>query len=128
MDTDRITVEVARELLEREDLNLTEFLDSVYEAVVRSSSLFDADEKYHVWPEEVRRDSVIVRNNPKRSYYRAKVATDTDGEVTLSNIERVKKQWVPFGETVERSEGEELQAEFAPVEMKMRNGFWGAVL
>ena len=129
MDTDKITIDVARELLERaEDMDLTAFLDSVYESVVRNFSLFDADEKYHVWPEEVRQNSVIVRNSPKRSYYRAKVETDSEGNVSLSAIERVKKQWVPFGETVERSEGGELQAEFAPVEMRARKGFWGAVL
>lgn len=129
MDNDKITVNVARELLERaEDMDLIAFLDSVYESVVRNFSLFGADEKYHVWPEEVRQDSVIVRNSPKRSYYRAKVKTDSEGTVTLSAIERVKKQWVPFEETVKRSADGEPQAEFAPVEMRARKGFWGAVL
>jgi len=129
MDTDKITVAVHRELFERsEGMELTAFLDSVYEAVVRNFAQFEADEKYHVWPEEVRSDSVIVRNSPKRAYYRAAVATDTEGNVSISNIERVKKQWVPFGETVERSEDGELQTEFAPVDMKTRKGFWGAVL
>lgn len=129
MNGERITVQVDRQTMSAKDIDLPSFLDSVYEAVLRNFQLFGAEEKFDIYPEEVSLSSVVTYNHRTRGYTRAAIATDAEGNVSFSKVEKVRRTWVPIEEPVARSEGEpEPLAEFFPVEMVQRGTVWSSVL
>jgi hypothetical protein len=104
------------------DVDLPQFLESVYSQMLRNFSLFGADEKFDIWPEEVTLESIVVFNGTSREYTRAKIEVDEGGNVTgFSDIEKVQRSWVPVGEGVER------QATFDLVIIE-RKGIWEGVV
>lgn len=129
MNTETIEIMVCRAAMEDSSVDLPRFLDAVYESILRNFQLFGAEEKYDIFPEEVSLSSVVTYNHKSRSYTRAAISTDSDGNVSFSNIEKVRRQWVPVEEPVERSEGCAPESvDLIPVEVIRRGTFWSNVL
>lgn len=131
MNSEKIKVQVERQTMEDASVDLPRFLDAVYESIMRNFQLFGAEEKFDIFPEEVSLSSVVVYNHKSRVYTRAAIATDEDGNVSFSKIEKVRRQWVPADEPVARSEGDaapEPAGDFFPVEMVRRGTLWSNVL
>lgn len=124
-NSDKINVMVARETL-AESVDLPKFLDTVYEAVMRNFTSFGADDKYDIWPEEITLSSIVVYDGRKRSYVRAMIDMDDEGNVSFTDIERVKKQWVPADDTIQRSAEDE--SDFYQVEMPRRGSNWATFI
>jgi hypothetical protein len=122
MNCEKINVRVARQVMDDMSVDLPSFLNAVYASLLRNFQLFGAEEKYDIFPEEVSLSSVVVYNHKNRSYTRAVISTDGDGNVSFSDIERVRRQWVPV-DTVERSDDE-----YCIVEMARRETIWSSVL
>lgn len=99
----KLHVRVDRQMVADEAVDLPRFLDSVYNQMLRNYSLFGAEEKFDIWPEEITLSHIVVYNGQSRTYTRAMIDKDEQGNVTgFSNIEQVRRMWVPFGEDVER--------------------------
>lgn len=126
MDSEKIRIQVSRATMEDASVDLPRFLDAVYESILRNFQLFGAEEKFDIFPEEVSLSSVVVYNHKSRSYTRAAISTDEDGNVSFSKIEKVRRQWIPVEEQVKRSEEETF--DFIPVDMVRRGTIWASVL
>lgn len=120
--SNKFNVNVDRQLVESESVDLPQFLDSVYTQMLRNFSLFGAEEKFDIWPEEVTLSHVVVYNGKTRTYTRATIVKDDQGDVTgFGDIEQVKREWVPIDGSVER------QAPFDVVVME-RKSIWGGIV
>jgi hypothetical protein len=117
-----ILVEIDRAVFEDGDLNLSEFVNAVRNAIYREYKAFGGEEEYDVWPESIYLGHVIVRNVAK-DYKRAEYKIDPDGNISFANIQTVKRQFVPI--EVERSE---TSQDPIYIEVQRYNSFWGSAL
>jgi hypothetical protein len=74
----------------------------VSNAVSENYRKFDGAEEYHVWPEVVTANQVIVENHVMQKFFRADYSMDEENNVIFTNIVEVIRQYVPV-ESVERS-------------------------
>jgi hypothetical protein len=114
-------VEIDRAIFENGDLNLTELMKELRNAVDNNYEEFGGKE-YSMWIVAVYFGYVIVETN-SGTYYRAEYNVDENGQVTFSNIQPVQRQFVPF--EIERS------ADTQPVIIEIpRHGDlqWGSIL
>jgi len=107
-------------------------MDRVYAAVVRNFQMFEAENQFDVYPEEIHPKKAIVRNAKNGAYFMVDVR-DKDGDITLANPKPVKRQWVTFDE-VDRADGEKVEHEVlesgvcAVLDRNASPTFWGPVL
>lgn len=112
--------------------DLFTFMDRVYAAVVRNFQMFEAENQFDVFPEEIHPKKVIVRNAKSGSYYMADIR-DKDGSIELANVKGVKRQWVTLDEVV-RADGKPTEHEVlesgvcAVLDRNASPTFWGPVL
>jgi len=130
MNSEKIIVQVSRATVAKTDIDLGQFLDSVYEGVLRNFQLFGAEDKWDIWPEEVTLSSVVVYNWETRSYTQASITMEDSGSVSFSKVQEVRRTWTPVEESVSRSEGGASDCpkdDFFPVEMVKRDRWTGIV-
>lgn len=106
-------VAVDRQVLESGN-DVFEFMDKVMNAVKAKIDLFGATDIWNLCPEEVHLEWLIVENHGNGKYYLATLATNEQGELFISSVAEVRKQWVTMDEpsasegTVQRSEAKTL--------------------
>ena len=121
----KVQVHLSREVLVAGQ-DLRTFMDLVYRAVNEDFSLFEGEDKWDVWAEEIHPNRVIVRTYSTGEYRIADMGM-SDGEITLSNVKKVHRQWV-----VEDDDGEREVFESGDTSVVAREvecpSFWGSVV
>jgi hypothetical protein len=119
-----VQVHVNREVLNAGQ-DLSSFMDRVYQAVNSNFSLFDGEDKWDVYPEEIHSTRVIVRVSSIGEYKMADMSMG-ENEISLSNVRKVKRQWL-IDDDSERSEVLD-SGDTSVVSRRMDPTFWGSVV